>query len=81
MTEKEQRIREAAMIALPVCLQLSVHSDSDSPYVRKTLHESEAISTAISIGIEFEKQFSERVEVPISPKVSTNQTYNTTSTM
>lgn len=80
MTEKEQIIREVAMIALPVCLQLSVHLDSDSPYVRRTLHKSEAISVAISIGIEFEKQFSERVlnkEVPEIPSPS----YHTTSTM
>lgn len=68
MTEKEQRIREVAMIALPTCLSLSDN-------------RVDAVSLAIEVGKEFEKQFSEKVEVPISPRVSTNQFSNTTSTM
>lgn len=67
MTEKEQRIREVAIIALPVCLSSSLN-----------LHN--AVVMAINVGLEFEKGFSERVSQEKDISKVSNQN-NTISTM
>ena len=67
MTEKEQRIREVAMIALHV-------------YLSSPLNLHNAVAMAINVGLEFEKQFSERVLSKEGPEIP-SPSYHTTSTM